>query len=442
MNSRNDLQQVQMQRLSPLMLRSLNVLQLPMGELQRLIASEIQSNPLLDIGANDALPHFNSIDARGRAENTANAEEDNLNFLENIAEECSPREYLLAQVPEIDGETKAAFIALINSLDDRGFLSEDAAEQLGISPMDIGENSNPLGDGAQKNAFEKAYAILRSLSPKGIGARNLRDCLQLQIPKNTPLYDLVTHHFEDLECRRFAKLGRKLRRTPSELRSLLVPLRRLNFTPLKIISSSLNPVIIPEIIFQKINRRWCFEIRGLGGIKMSELYGELLIRPLGGEDRKFFTQNKRHAQFWMKSLEQRRETLQKIAQYILKFQGDFLEKGNAFLRPQSQKQTAELLAIHPSTLSRAIRNKYAQIGGEIIPLNFFFSHGNHGSLTAQHALRENIRNKIKNEDRNAPLSDEKVAKMMKNDGIWMARRTVAKYRALLRIPPANIRKYM
>jgi RNA polymerase sigma-54 factor len=409
------------------MLRSLNVLQLPIGELEHLIASEIQSNPLLDIGANDRSAHLSSMDAHARPRESTNSNEDNLNLLENIAEECSPLDYLLAQVPDVDGETKAALTALIDRLDERGFLGEDAVEQLGIS---------------QRPILGKAHSLLRSLSPRGIGARNLQDCLQLQIPENTPLYDLVSHHFEDLEHRRFAKLGRKLHRTSSELRTLLGPLKHLNFSPLKIISAAVNPVITPEIVFQKIDHRWRFEIRGMPEIKMSELYKELLIHPLKGEDRKFFTENKRHAQFWMKSLEQRRETLQKIAQYILKFQGDFLEKGSSFLRPQNQKQAAELLGIHPSTLSRTIRNKYAQIRGEIMGLNFFFSHGNHGSLTAQNALKENIKNRIKNEDKNMPLSDEKMAQMLQNDGIWITRRTVAKYRTLLRIPSANIRKYI
>jgi DNA-directed RNA polymerase specialized sigma54-like protein len=204
MDSRNVLQRIQSQRLSPLMLRSLNVLQLPLGELQGLIASEIQSNPLLDMGANDASPHlFSPMDAYGRARNARNGEEGDLNFLENIAEERSPRDYLFAQVPDGDGETKAALGTLIDSLDDRGFLSEDVAEKLGISPTAIGENPHSLGDGAQKNAFEKAYGILHSLFPKMIAARNLQDCLRLQIPENTLLLDLVTHYFEDLERRRF-----------------------------------------------------------------------------------------------------------------------------------------------------------------------------------------------------------------------------------------------
>jgi RNA polymerase sigma-54 factor len=226
------------------------------------------------------------------------------------------------------------------------------------------------------------------------------------------------------------------------LRALLAPLKRLNFAPLRTLGAGAHPIIIPEIIFRKGGQEWGFEIRGMPEIRMSELYKELLIRPLKGEDRKFFTENKQHAQVWVKSLEQRRETLGKIAQYILKFQGEFLERGSSFLHPQNQKRVAELLGIHPSTLSRAIRDKYAQTPGGIVPLNFFFSHGNHGSLTAQNALKENIKNRIKNEDRDAPLSDEKMAQMLQREGIWVTRRTVAKYRALLHIPPANIRRYL
>ncbi|MDR1907163.1 MAG: RNA polymerase factor sigma-54 [Puniceicoccales bacterium] len=442
MDLRNDLQQIQSQRLSPLMLRSLNILQLPAAELHQLIATEIQRNPLFDITTTDIASYplhssNNNIDERACARNTTNDEKSNLNFLENIAAELSPQDYLLEQVPDLDETAKSALMTLINSLDERGFLSEDVAQQFGIFSTDGEENPD-----SQQNAFGKAYTILRSLSPKGIGARNLQDCLQLQIPKNTPLYDLVTYHFDDLEHRRFTKLQRKLNKTPAELRALLVPLKLLNFAPLKTITPHANPVIIPEIIFEKIDNQWTFSIRGTPEMRMSDLYKELLIHPLKREDRKFFTENKQHAQFWIKALSQRRNTLDKIAQYILKFQVDFFENGRNFLRPQNQKQVAEFLKIHPSTLSRAIRNKYAQIPRKIVPLNFFFSHGNHGSLIAQHALRENIRNIVENENKNAPLSDEKIAQILQNEGVWITRRTIAKYRTLLAIPPANVRRYM
>jgi RNA polymerase sigma-54 factor len=428
------------------MLRSLDVLQLSVEELHRLVAAEVQRNPFLDIA--DTAPYAfpvsgnegSIINMDARARDTPNSEDGNLNLLENISAEDSPEDYLLAQVPDLDEATKVALKTLINNLDDRGFLPEDIAQQLGISFPNNKEKSDSPLDHSQQN--EKAYMILRSLSPKGIGARNLQDCLQSQIPENTPLHDLVAHHFDDLEHCRFAKLQRKLSKTAAELRTLLAPLKLLNFAPLKTITPYTHPEIVPEIIFQKVDGHWIYEIRGTPEIRMNDLYQKLVVHPLKREDLKFFTTNKQQAQFWVKMLYRRRETLQKIAEYILKFQNDFLENGSNFLRPQSQKQAAELLGINPATLSRAIKNKYAQIPHRMIPLNFFFSHGNHGSLIAQNALRENIKNIIKNEHKNAPLSDEKIAQILQNEGIWIARRTVAKYRALLAISPTNVRRYM
>jgi RNA polymerase sigma-54 factor len=442
--------QIQSQRLSPSMLRSLNVLQLPAEELFRLVAAEIQRNPLLDIA--DAAPctfpaSWNgertiNIDARARARNISNAEEDNLNFLENISAEDSPEDYLLAQVPDLEEVTKTALKTLINSLDDRGFLPEDAARQFGISMPNGDESFDLFPRDAHQNAFEKAYAVLRSLSPRGIGARDLQDCLRLQIPENTPLHGLVVHHFDDLEHRRFAKLRRKIGKTATELRTLLAPLKLLNFAPLKAITPHTDPVVVPEVVFRKVDGHWTCEIRGTPEIHVSDLYQKLATQPLKREDRVFVTTNQKRAQFWVKMLRQRRGTLRKIAEYILKFQSDFLENGSNFLHPQSQKQAAAFLEIHPATLSRAIKNKYAQIPHRIVPLDFFFSHGNHGSLIAQNALRENIKNIIRDEDKNMPLSDEKIAKMLQNEGIWITRRTVAKYRALFAIPSANVRRYM
>jgi RNA polymerase sigma-54 factor len=429
------------------MLHGLNVLQLPTEELHRLIATEIQRNPLLDITTTDTSTYSTyssplNIDERARTRNTIDGEESNQNFLENISAENSPEDYLLAQVPDLGESIKSALTTLIHSLDDRGFLPEDVAQQFGISSTDGKNIFDSLANNLQQNAFSKAHAILRSLLPKGIGAKNLQDCLQLQIPQNAPLYNVVAHHFDDLEHRRFSNLQRKLGKTSTELRALLAPLKLLNFAPLKTITSHANSIIIPEIIFQKIDGQWAFEISGIPEIRMSDLHKKLLIHPLKGADRKFFTQNKQHAQFWIKSLHQRRETLQKIAQYILKFQINFLENGTHFLCPQNQKQTAEFLKIHPASLSRAIKNKYVQIPQKIVPLNFFFSHGNHGSLIAQNTLKEKLKNIIRNENKNSPLSDEKIAKILQNEGIWVMRRTVAKYRTLLAIPPANVRRYV
>jgi RNA polymerase sigma-54 factor len=442
----NDRLQIQSQRLSPLMLHSLNVLQLPTEELHQLVAEEIQRNPLLDITTNDASPYGFSFNGDGAAyqRNTSTGHrldhnEDHQSFLENISAEYTPQDYLLAQVPDLDEITKNALIILIHHLDERGFLPENVAQAF------ISINGETDFNGSMnipQYAFEKAYVTLRSLLPRGIGARDLQDCLLLQIQSDTPLYDLVTHCFNDLEHRRFTQLQRKLRKTSAQLRRLLEPLKHLNFAPLKIITNHTNPLITPEVTFKKMEGQWMFEIRGAPEIKMSNLYAKLLARPLKGNDHKFFTENKRHAQFLIKALQQRQETLGKIAQYILHFQKDFLDHGYASLHPQNQKQVAEFLHIHPSTLSRAIKNKYAQIPRGTIPLSFFFSHGNHGSLIAQNALRENIKRIIADEDSATPLSDEKIAQILQNQGIWIKRRTVMKYRTSLGIASAHVRRYM
>jgi RNA polymerase sigma-54 factor len=379
---RNNLQQTQTRRLSPAMLRALNILQLPAAELYSLAVEEIRRNPLLDITAADAFsPIFpangpaesiNNIDAHAR--NTINDEKSKQNFLENIATEHSPADYLLAQVPDLDETTKSALAALISSLDERGFLSEDAAQQLGIPPENNEKSCDSVPANSPdlpKNVSQNTYKTLRSLSPKGIGARNLQDCFLLQIPRNTPFYELITHHFDDSEYRRFAKLRRKSSKMQTELRTLLAPLKSLNFASLKMITPHTNPTIMPEIIFKKIDRQWSFELRGPPEMGMSKLYKMLLIHPLKGEKRDFFTKNKQNAQFWIQSLRQRRETSGKIGQYILKFQSDFLENGHISLHSHPQKQAAAILHVHPSTLSRAIRNKYVQKPYETVPLQFF-----------------------------------------------------------------------
>jgi RNA polymerase sigma-54 factor len=200
-------------------------------------------------------------------------------------------------VPDLDETTKSALATLISNLDGRGFLSEDVAQQFGISPANGEENRDSASKNLPENVFQKAYKILRSLSPKGIGARDLQDCFLLQIPQNTPLYELIAQHFDDLEYRRFVKLRRKLGKTQTELRALLAPLKSLNFAPLKTITPHTNPTIIPEIIFKKTDRRWSFELRGPPEMRMSDLYKTLLIRPLKGEERDFFTKNKQNVQF-------------------------------------------------------------------------------------------------------------------------------------------------
>lgn len=453
MEIRHQQLQRQEQRLSPQMLQSLRLLQLPVQDLQKAVAQEVQNNPFLEYAPENRCSssytyqdtnHFSSdvenntpiLSDSGFGEDYltgGNLENsfDEASILNNIPASISPRDYLLSQVVGVETEVHDALEDLIEHLDERGFLPPEGLTALGFQRSDNGfYSSDPVQ--------QEAYELLRSMQPRGIGAIDLRDCLLLQLPKDTPLHNLIEQHFEDVIHHRFAKLQRSLHCNALELRRLLVPLRALNFSPLALFNET--PLIDrhPEIFFRKDGSLWTATILGIPHLQFNDTYRELVRQKLSRSEKVFFTTYKNRSRLLMRALEQRQQTLQKVAHYLLRYQKDFFEHGVMALHPQSIKQIATILQLSPSTLTRAAQRKYIQVEQKIYPLSVCFTHGNANSLFSTQAFQEKLRELISNET--TPLSDRQLTQRLTEEGFPIARRTVTKYRNRLNIPPANIRR--
>lgn len=405
-----DLSLQQIQKLSPQMLQSLKVLQLSAGELEKLVQTEIQNNPLLDI---EIPEYFSNFSPKNRP---SNSELNPENLLENVAADLSLREYLLQQVPDLPEHAKQDLEEVIGHLDENGFLADPEISQ----------------------KYPSSYKLLRQLEPKGIGARDLQDCLLTQIPPATTLFTLIQNHFDDLQHYRYSKIQRALNISRSELLILIKKLHQYHFYPAKIFNSSAGNIIIPEIFFEKTNGIWSTFVRNQPQIKFSGLYSSSFTKKLSATDRDFFRYHRQRAKNLMHSILQRSSTLQRIAELILKNQKEFLEYGPAKLRPLSLKDASQLLQLNPSTVSRAISQKYAQIPHGILPIKYFFSNGIGG--ISQNGIKQMIEEIIGNEDKKSPLCDKMIAQILNEKGIFISRRTVTKYRQQLKILHARTRK--
>ena len=427
-----ELRQTQEQQVSPLMLQSLNVLQLSGADLEQWIAQEVQKNPFIEC---------TRLSFLGNSDEAAD-------FLLNVADRPSFFSLIDKQLADVDESVRDEVELLIENLDENGYLTPEILVSLGFKKVvPVGE-CTPQGNKSLENQAipryrtdnetrQSAYEYLSQLSPRGLGAVDVRDCLQLHLDPSLPLYRLIDENYDDIVHHRFSKLMRIYRCSKEMLRQWLAPLQRLYTSPRGLFHEADETDIRPDIIFTKHQSVWQFSIVSIPDVQMSETYKAAVAQPLKRGEKTFFNHYKDRAQWIMRALALRQQTLQKIAEYVLHYQADFLNLGKTYLHPQSMKQVAELIQLSPSTLSRAANKKYIQVGDQVFPLKILFSHGNRGSLYSIDAIYDAIRGMIKQE---ASLSDEKIAKRLQEMGYWVSRRTVTKYRQQMQIPPSNVRK--
>jgi RNA polymerase sigma-54 factor len=362
--------------------------------------------------------------------------------LENRAE--SPpglAEHLTEQlgVSEAAGPVREACGFLIGNVDPDGYLRMSLEEiAIGV-PCDGG-------------TAEKALALLQSFDPVGVGARGLSECLLIQARAAnivTPLLvELVTNRFPELATKPPALLARQMNVPLEELARTLDWIRKLDPKPGRRYDSSRTIYVEPDVSVVKIDEDYVvlFNDDGLPRLKVSALYRRMLQAKdgaLDGEGKSYLREKMRAAQWLMKSLDQRKRTIVRVAESIVKKQRDFLEYGVAHLRPLVLRDVAEDIGMHESTVSRVVSNKWMATPRGLVPMKFFFhsaiaSAG--GEEVSSLAVKNKIRALIEAEDAAHPLSDARLSELLSREGIRIARRTVAKYREELHIPSSSIRR--
>jgi RNA polymerase sigma-54 factor len=476
----------QRMKLAPHMIQSMEILQLPILALQERIEQELNDNPVLELeepaGADEAEPSDESpqdddlaerdlvVDAdSNKAEDferldsmedefkefvnqsgpyrTPNTEERDRK-LEAIKNTAAPpqslHDYLDDQwrLVDTDDLVKKAGHAIINYINDRGYLTVPL-EQL----------HNKDRDDFEIEHLKEALRLVQQLDPTGVGARDLRECLLIQIAQSGDdmgfEYRLVADHMDALLENRLPDIAKKMDCSIERVKLAVEHLSKLDTSPGLQVGRSDNIPIIPDVVVESPNGTDDFSVRlaesDLPNLRLSGYYTRMAKdERVNGSARKFLQNNIRSANWIIEAIEQRKNTLLRVSQSIVRHQREFFEKGPLYLRPLPMSKVADEVGVHLATVSRAVSGKYMQCAWGVLPLRKFFSGGMedvNGEAHSWEAIRVKLQQIIDEEDKAKPLSDDQIREKLAEIGVPnLARRTVAKYRKLMNIPTARFRK--
>lgn len=337
-------------------------------------------------------------------------------------------------------EEKVLGRILIGHIDENGYLSaplEEVARRQGA----------PLA------RAEKVLRVLQTFEPTGVGARNLRECLLLQLEVRKGelarlAHEVVLRHFEDLEKRRFPPIQRALACDAVRFKEILGLLFSLEPKPGRSFGAERAQAVVPDVTVEPLEGDYAVLLNDeeIPRLRVSPYYRRLLKdrKAPGKAEARAYIEQKIHSALWLiKNIEQRRKTIYRVTEAIFRIQRDFLDKGLAHLKPLTLKQVAEMVGMHESTISRVTTHKYVQTPRGLFELKFFFSSGlesESGLDVSSLSVKESIKEMVGTEPGGKPLSDQRIMQLLKEKGISIARRTVAKYREELGIPAASRRR--
>jgi len=482
----NQMRMEQRMKLAPHMIQSMEILQLPILALQERIEQELNSNPVLEMAEpenveeaestpeppqsdtdekelvvgtdTDKAQDFKRLETLGdgftgymdqpglfRRRVQTDEPDRKLEALKNApALPQSLHDYLADQWGLVDAPepVKKAGDMIIDYIDNRGYLSV-RLEQL---------YNKDRGDFTVED-LKQALELVQKLEPPGVGARDLKECLLIQMAQGSEDMSfesrLVAEHMDELLENHLPDIARKMNCSIEAINHAIERMSKLDTSPGLQIGPDQNHPITPDVIVESEDDSGPYSVRladsGLPHLRVSDYYAKMAkdVR-VSEKTRKFLQTNLRSAQWIMEAIEQRKNTLLKVTQAVVKHQRDFFEKGPLYLRPLPMSKVAGDVGVHLATVSRAVAGKYMRCPWGILPLRKFFSGGRQDAEGQGHsweAIRVRLQEIIDQEDKAKPLNDDQIKKMLEKAGINnLARRTVAKYRKLLNIPAARFRK--
>ncbi len=390
-------------------------------------------------------------------------------FLGNINEEG----YLAATVEEIRASVNQLVAAHVKrSTPDEGEAA-DLDPEVAIAQFDpealignvedpvdgaLGEESaTPLPDDLPSPPYysvaemEEMLGVIQKLDPPGIGARDLRECLLIQLREDKDVdgltFRLVDEAFADLIAHRWNDLAKRFGVEPAGVQAAADGLARLDPKPGLKYANQNDGYIIPDLIVEKIGTRYQVFLNdtGMPRLRLSRSYQEIARdkKKMTPENREFIASKMNSANWMIQAIEQRRQTMLKVMNFIVDRQRDFFEKGIEYLKPLTLREVAEVINMHESTVSRVTNEKYVQTPRGVLPLKFFFSSAlatASGEEASARSIRAKLQKLVADEDSGKPLTDQQIVHLFQEQGIQIARRTVAKYRDQLGILPARMRK--
>src|SRR5438128_3975894 len=331
--------------------------------------------------------------------------------------------------------------AIIGNLDDDGYLVASFEELAAMGPWPVDE-------------VERALKLVQAFDPTGVAARDLQECLLLQLRhlglEGTPTEKIVTDHLRLLQNHQVPEIDRKLGMTIDDLKEHIGIIRHLDPKPGSRYNPTQSQYVIPDVYVMKVEDEYVVVLNedGLPQMRISPVYRRLLDKSAADntDETRAYVKDKFRSALWLiKSVEQRQKTIFKVAKSIINFQKDFLDHGIEHLRPLVLRDVANDIGMHESTVSRVVTNKYMHTPQGVFEMKYFFHSGissSYGESVSSVTIKQRIRKIIENEDPRKPLSDSKIVSILQREGLVLARRTIAKYREELKIPTSNQRKVL
>lgn len=480
--------------LSPQLQQSLALLQAPVLELKALVEQELQQNPLLEEVPATELTEEGRETRQEEAAQLADPAEPPPDVQFDPATEKPDAEPVdtfdeeLQRLLQLDQEWRDHFSAsalpqksdpeeeerrqhLFDSLVAATSLQQELLDQVRtsdlpeslrpVAEMIIGnmDDSGYLRSGCQELSFSTSIPVedveialkkVQTFHPAGVGARDLRECLMLQLERQercrTLEYRILQDHFDALGKRRFPEIARSVGTTAAEVQKAAENIARLNPRPGHDYSSDNEAFVVPEVFVVKSGDEYVVTTNNdyVPHLRISNVYKDLLSQgETGPEVRDYIRERIRAGKFLIKSIHQRQDTITRIAQEIVQRQRDFMEHGIAQLKPMTMVQVAEVVGVHETTVSRAVSGKYMETPQGVFEMKFFFTSGvqtDSGVDMSNTSVKNSLLQLVEGEDKSKPLSDEELVARMRAAGIQIARRTIAKYRSELNILPSHLRK--
>jgi len=446
--------------------QALKLLQIPTLELEQILRQELQINPLLEEyepGEDDELQEAEAEKEDSETAGDESAEEKPVDWDEYFKDGFKDGTYEREHDDEDRLERPAASVPtgqqemtsqLALVLEDG--LDRKIGEYLIGSLDEAGYLTSPLGEAAayfdvEEARVEKILKVIQEFDPPGVGARDIQECLMLQLRargrEESPEAEVIRDHFEALKNRKFTDIAREMKIQPREVQEIAERIGELDPKPGMATAQEGAAYITPDLIVEKVDDDYVVYLNdgNIPRLRVSNAYDAVQAGKKGGDTDtvQFIDEKRRYAEWIIKTIEQRRRTMIKVMEAIVREQREFFTSGAIALRPLTLQQVANEIGMHESTVSRVTKQKYCQTPRGVFPLKYFFSAGldtDEGDEVAAKAVKEMIQEIVAGEDSARPLSDKKIVELLSARGLKIARRTVAKYRDHLGILNARMRK--
>jgi RNA polymerase sigma-54 factor len=470
-------------KINPRLYQAMDLLYMPLLDLQQHLKQELLNNPFLEMvepeeeeeeegteteeaaapeeekAPNDEIDWegilLDGFDAGGRRE-----EHEEKEYYEPVTVDTRDlSDHLRDQIALLDLDPRQMLLAeeFIGNINEDGYLAcpvEDIRNSINDVVLKAAEAAGRDPDEMPiytEDEVQRMLEVVQALDPAGVGARDLRECLMLQLrdaglEQSVP-YRLVRDCFDELINHRWSEISKRFGISPSDVQKAADEIAKLDPKPGLVYSDASDNYIIPDLVVEKIDGKYHVFLNdaNLPRLKLSRAYQEIARdkKKFEGENKEFISNKLNSANWMIQAIEQRRQTMLKVMNYIVERQRDFFEKGVQYLKPLTLREVAEVISMHESTVSRVTNEKFVQTPRGVLPLKFFFSSGlstTGGEDVSARGIKDQIQKLVENEDPKHPLTDQAIVNILKESGVQIARRTVAKYRDQLGVLSARMRK--